>query len=112
MCRKFFYLIPFVLLLCVVLTSVVKGADPNLLGWWKLDDGTGNTAFDSSGLDNHGTIYNTSSGLGPGGSVWYNDPEHGMVLSFNGDDSTGAYVDAGTIPAMTAMTMPYRPSRP
>ncbi|UCG58117.1 MAG: hypothetical protein JSU70_01160, partial [Phycisphaerales bacterium] len=31
-------------------------ADPNLLGWWKLDEGYGNTAIDWSGHANHGTL--------------------------------------------------------
>jgi hypothetical protein len=30
--------------------------DPNLVGWWKFDMGLGNTAFDWSGHDNHGTL--------------------------------------------------------
>jgi len=34
------------------------------------------------------------------GSVWVEDAERGMVISFNGE-ATGAYVRAGTIPQMT-----------
>ena len=30
--------------------------DPNLIGWWKLDEGAGRTALDSSGHDHHGTF--------------------------------------------------------
>ena len=30
--------------------------DPTLVGWWKLDEGQGNIAFDSSGYGNHGSI--------------------------------------------------------
>ncbi|MHC4324687.1 MAG: LamG-like jellyroll fold domain-containing protein, partial [Planctomycetota bacterium] len=33
-------------------------SDPNLIGWWKLDDGSGTTAIDSSGHANHGTLGN------------------------------------------------------
>jgi hypothetical protein len=33
-------------------------SDPNLIGWWKLDDGSGTTALDSSGHGNHGTLGN------------------------------------------------------
>jgi hypothetical protein len=46
----------FVLVLGVVLTSPAKAADPNLVGWWTFDDGSGDTASDSSGLDHHGTM--------------------------------------------------------
>ena len=30
--------------------------DPNLIGWWKFDEQSGNTAYDSSGNNNHATI--------------------------------------------------------
>ncbi|MHC4301862.1 MAG: LamG domain-containing protein, partial [Planctomycetota bacterium] len=36
--------------------QVQKPDDANLLGWWKLDDGTGGTATDSSSYNNSGTI--------------------------------------------------------
>ena len=74
-----------------------------LLAHWKLDDGEGAVAVDSSGRGNDGTIHNADAGgLGDGGSVWFNDPERGMVISFNGDDS-GAYVSTPgkIIPAMS-----------
>jgi len=75
--------------------------DPNLLGWWKLDEGFGTIAIDWSGHDNHGAINNPNGGLGAGGLVWYIDAEYGTVASFGGDNSSGAYVRAGSIPAMT-----------
>ncbi|MHC4206436.1 MAG: LamG domain-containing protein, partial [Planctomycetota bacterium] len=31
-------------------------SDPNLVGWWKLDEGSGSIALDWSGHDNHGTL--------------------------------------------------------
>jgi len=31
-------------------------ADPNLVGWWKFDEGAGDIAYDSSGYGNHCTI--------------------------------------------------------
>jgi len=80
---------------------IVPISDPNLVGWWKLDEGYGAITVDWSGYGNHGVISNTGGGLGEGGSVWDTDPERGIVLSFNGNDSTGAYVSAGGIPAMT-----------
>ena len=99
--EKFLFLMV-VLLLGLVLTGTAKSADLDLLGWWPLDDGAGDVAYDISSNANHGTIHNPKGGLGPGGSVWDTDPERGVVLSFNGNDTTGAYVDAGMIiPAMT-----------
>ena len=79
----------------------IQITDPNLLGWWKLDEGYGQTTVDWSGYGNHGAIINMDQGLGENGSVWFDDPERSMVLSFNGNDSTGAYVIAGGIQEMT-----------
>ncbi|MBN2183515.1 MAG: discoidin domain-containing protein [Sedimentisphaerales bacterium] len=91
----------FSLLLALAQTSITKGGDPSLLGWWKLDDGEGTIAADSSGNNNHGTINNPDGGLGIGDSVWDIDPEFEIVLSLNGSDTDGAYVSVGNIPAMT-----------
>ena len=75
--------------------------DPDLIGWWRLDEGYGAVTVDWSGYGNHGTINNTNGGLGDGDSAWVIDPERGMVVSFSGDDSSGSYVSAGSVPAMT-----------
>jgi hypothetical protein len=53
MCRKLIYLVSFVLVLSLVLTSLVRA---DLVGWWRLDDGSGTTAIDSSGSGNDGTL--------------------------------------------------------
>jgi hypothetical protein len=78
----------------------VQAADPNLVGWWPLNDGAGDTVADLSGQGTTGTINNPTGGLGADGAVWVNDPERGTVVSFNGE-ATGAYIRAGTIPQMT-----------
>jgi len=55
MSKKLIYLISFVLVSALVLTSAAKAGlddDPNLVAWWKLDG----DANDSSGNDYHGTI--------------------------------------------------------
>ncbi len=103
MSKKLINLVSFVLMLGLILTSVAGAADPDLIGWWPLNEGSGDIAIDLSGSGNDGTINNADSGgLGAGGSVWVNDPEHGMVISFNGDDSSGAVVVTDLIiPAMT-----------
>jgi len=93
------------ILLSSLILSVLAGAgmsaeDPSLRGWWKLDDGAGNTAVDSSDRANDGAIFNLAGGLGQGGSVWDFDAERGIVASFSGDDSGGAYISAGTVPAL------------
>ncbi|MHC4707853.1 MAG: LamG domain-containing protein [Planctomycetota bacterium] len=40
----------------VNLGQVTAPSDGNLIGWWKLDDGSGSKAIDSSGYDNDGTL--------------------------------------------------------
>ncbi|MBN2591302.1 MAG: hypothetical protein JXA96_15665 [Sedimentisphaerales bacterium] len=86
----------------IVRTGVFDGKDslqPDF-GWWKLNDGQGAIAKDSSGRGKDGIVNNPKGGLGFDGAVWVNDPECGVVASFNGNDSTGAYISAGSIPAM------------
>jgi len=70
------------LALCLFLTSAANAADPDLAAYWKFDDGSGTTAFDSSGNGNEG--------------VFVGDPKwvagkFGGALEFNGDD----YVNCG-----------------
>ena len=48
-----------VLLASIVLLTVAvcaQAQDPDLLGWWKFDDGTGTIAVDSSGNGNDGVF--------------------------------------------------------
>jgi len=100
-----FYLALFVLVLGVAFAGGAKAADPNLVGWWPLNDGAGEVALDLSDSGFNGTILNPTGGLGADGSVWVEDAERGMVLSFNGVNGTGACVTTGmTIPAMDLTT--------
>jgi regulation of enolase protein 1 (concanavalin A-like superfamily) len=55
--------------------------NPNLVGWWKLDEGEGTMALDWSGNSNHGTIL--------GGAEWVEGYDGG-ALGFDGQDD---YVD-------------------
>jgi len=52
-------------------------ASTGLVGYWKFDEGFGNTAADSSGNGNNGTLEN--------GPAWVNG-EYGKALSFDGVD--------------------------
>ena len=100
MLRKLICLVSFILVLGMALASGAKAADPNLVGWWLLNEGAGDIAVDASGSGNDGTINNLNGGLGADGSVWVDDPVRGMVISFNGT-ADGAFVRAGDIPQMT-----------
>ncbi|MBM4024603.1 MAG: DUF1349 domain-containing protein [Planctomycetes bacterium] len=52
-------------------------SDPQLVGWWKLDEGQGRTAVDWSGKGNHGQIL--------GGARWI-EGYHGGGLQLDGQD--------------------------
>ncbi len=64
--------------------SVAQGADPSLIGWWKLDEGSGSTAFDSSGHGNDGSLEDDAT--------WTTEGYWDGALSLDGD---GDYVDCG-----------------
>jgi regulation of enolase protein 1 (concanavalin A-like superfamily) len=86
MCRKMIYLISFVLVLSFVGTSAAQEIDPNLVGWWKMDETSGTVAADSSGYGNDGTVL--------GGAQWVSGYIDGAI-DLDGDDD---YVDCGYDP--------------
>ena len=64
--------------------------DPNLVGWWKLDEGSGVNVLDGSGYGNHGTL--------KGDPQWVIGHD-GDALEFTG---LGTYVDCGNAEALNA----------
>jgi hypothetical protein len=73
MCRKWVYLISFILV-----TSLVGNASAGLVGHWKLDEGAGTIAHDSSRNENHGTL---------DGPIWRpSDGQIGGALEFDGNN--------------------------
>ena len=77
MCKKLIFPISFVLLLGLVLSSIVKAADPDLAAHWMFDEGFGNVAYDSSGTGNDGTIH---------GATWVEEGKINSALSFDRGD--------------------------
>jgi hypothetical protein len=76
------FLTSFALVVGLLLTNYAKAADPDLAAYWKFDEGSGTTAYDSSGNGNDG-VFN-------GDPQWVAG-KYGGALSFNGDD----YLDCG-----------------
>ena len=66
----------------IISSQTALADDPNLVSWWKFDEGSGRTAYDSAG-GNNGVIT---------GAAWFNDTCRGMCLSFDG---SGDYVLVG-----------------
>ena len=67
-------------MLGLVNTGIVSGVDldtdPALVGWWKFDEGIGDTTADSSGNENHGTLH--------GPVEWTTEGKIGGALKFTG----------------------------
>jgi regulation of enolase protein 1 (concanavalin A-like superfamily) len=73
---------------------IIAKADPNLVGWWKLDDENSGTAVDYSGWDTYGEIR--------GGATWV-EGCYGDALQFDGDND---YVDFGNPTHLPSGTSP------
>jgi len=87
MCRKLTYSISFILVLGLTLTSMTSA---EIVGWWKLDEMSGDTAFDSSGNELHGILGNE-----PYNPEWASGFQGG-ALEFE----LGDYVDLGNPDAL------------
>ena len=73
MCRRLICLISFVFVSGLTLTDP---AHAELVAWWRLDEGSGMMAFDSSGNGNDASF--------EGAPEWVEDGQFGKVLKFNG----------------------------
>ncbi|MBL7188191.1 MAG: hypothetical protein ISS70_17855 [Phycisphaerae bacterium] len=71
---------------------VISVTDPNLVGWWKFDEGQGTNALDWSGQGNHGTLV--------GGPKWIAGYDGDGVELDGGDD----YVTLPIGPVISSLT--------
>jgi hypothetical protein len=84
MYKKLICLVCFVLVLEMVIASGANAADPNLVGWWKLDEGSGDTAIDSSGNGFDIPLQDNTWGNGVfGGAVHFPGEGQGQLGGFN-----------------------------
>jgi hypothetical protein len=84
MFRKLTYVISCILLLSITFTGTARA---ELVGWWRLDDGSGTVATDSSASGNDGTF--------EGDPEWVAG-QFGGALEFDGDD----WVNVGNPPEL------------
>jgi len=89
------YLVSFVLGLGLVLTSVADADDPNLVGWWRLDETSGLTVADSSVFGNDGILT---------GSEWTNGIVGG-ALEFDGTDGYVSVPSSSSLQLTSALTI-------
>jgi len=85
MSKQLIYLVSFVFVFGLILTSGGNAAEANLVGWWKLDETSGTIAHDASGNGNDGTI--------KGDPMWVVGKIDGAI-NLDGD---GDYVDVGRV---------------
>ncbi len=97
MCRKMLFSVSFVLLLSMVLSSAADAGA--LIGWWKLDDGTGTIAKDSSGLGNDG-IFGTE-----GTPKWVAGIKSGAIELDGNDDYININAIADDMPKNNNFTV-------
>src|SRR4030042_6565228 len=90
MCKNLIYAFLFVLVPGLIPGDVANAQDPYLVGWWKLDEMSGDTAFDSSGNELHGIL-----GGEPYNPEWASGFQGG-ALEFE----LGDYVDLGNSDAL------------
>ena len=99
MCRSSYLLVSLVFL---IVCGVAAGAsDPDLVGWWWFDEGSGTVAADSSEYGNHGTLMN-GAGWAPGyfrtalnldGEDDYVEVPDNATLQADGDVTVMAWVN-------------------
>ena len=74
-------------IILLAVAACTQAQDPDLLGWWKLDDGTGTVAADSSGNGNDGTFVGDPEWVaGKFGSGLLFDGQGGERVSLGGLD--------------------------
>ena len=101
MCKKMIYVTSLVLALGLSLPSGVEAADPDLVGWWKLDDGSGTVASDSSGNGHEGTLVDDPQWVaGQIGGALHFDADgdavhigHAAAFNFPGSFSISAWIN-------------------
>ncbi|MBN1973540.1 MAG: LamG domain-containing protein, partial [Sedimentisphaerales bacterium] len=93
MCKKLIFLTSFMMVLLPNLVTTVNAIDQRIVGWWKLDDGTGTVAMDSSANGQNGTLLNEPT--------WDSAGMQGGCLQFDGTNDRVNITGTWTIPQYT-----------
>ena len=82
------------------ITYLTKGFSPGLVGLWSFEKREDqDIAYDSSGNNNNGTLYNFS------GTYWVDDQWGGQALSFDGEDDYVSVDDDPTLDITSKLTI-------
>jgi len=98
MCSRFIPLFSRFLTLVLLLGSTAQAADPSLIGWWPLDEASGETAFDASGNGNDGTVSEDTRWVLDGGR-W------GGAILLEGPDTAHIEISAAEMSASAGTVM-------
>lgn len=83
--------------------------DPALVGYWKFNEGTGQTIQDLTGLGNTGTL-GTTAGVDSSDPAWENISGSNYALKYDGSDdvvNAGSNSSLDMLPALTLTTWIY-----
>ena len=94
MCGRLICLVSLTFALGLVFAGASHAADPGLVGCWTFDEGSGTTAYDSSGNGNDGTLVLADNAVS---DAWVSG-KYGSALSFDGVDD---YVALAEQPPIT-----------
>ena len=85
MCKRLICSVILVLVLGVI-TPGMGADDPSLMGWWRFDEGSGTTAIDASGNDNHGVLVDDPVRITGvhGGGLQFSAGNHVAVPGYDG----------------------------
>ncbi|MCP4261114.1 MAG: hypothetical protein GY774_26955 [Planctomycetes bacterium] len=83
----------------LVLTSTASAADPNLVGWWRLNEGSGTAAIDSSGNNLNGELVDDPVWIAgiQGTALQFIDGSHVAVPGYEGILGTQSRTSAAWI---------------
>ena len=87
-----------VLMLGLMMSGPAQAGDTSLVGWWKLDDGSGTIAIDSSGNGNHGTLINSPEWQAAGNNIKVGSSALEFDFPTDGSTTSSDYVDCGNKP--------------
>jgi len=97
MCKTHCSLLPAVLLIGIATSQVLAAEDPNLIGWWTFDDGSGSVAKDASGKGHDATLL--------GGPEYVKGETSSGALSFDGVDDIVQVAEVPAFDLSNALTI-------
>jgi len=104
MCKKLLYLTCLSLVLGLFMPNLTNATDESLVGWWMLDEGSGDRAADSSGYGNNGTLFGPNWVVGQikgalsfSGQSYVEVPDAPSLNSFGNTVTISAWISANSL---------------